>query len=401
MAFVSPGASLCCGSPWGRLGCVLSFRGMKFHGVFPHSLSCVVAVQFQGPIYTHGENPAPLPPQGMIVQPEMHLPHPGEEPVGHPGPGEQRTLLSTASITGGNPFSLISTTWKRPAPSYSEAEPVSVLRKEKIGISGGSSRCRGTEPLAAPNWIFAGPCRASPGWATPFRGHWAGSSLPGPVAQEKAELGAVEHVLLLPTQIVSCSGVAMGPCLVLVNPELWRELCSAAPYPSPAWGCREALEQSTLLPATTQRRSGFLGDICLLPVTSRFTPPPDAPCHGKPRPLPPTSVHAPGPAPAAAAAHSDLLLRPWSDEFRESWLPLPPWSSAPSTPSSSLFQHAGKPDAPRLLPRQEQMGWSGVWGGVCSSRCSWERMWSSWAAPWGKAARHPRRDCSHGCCAAP
>ncbi|XP_069762925.1 protein CASC3 isoform X2 [Narcine bancroftii] len=34
-------------------------------------------LQFQGPIYTHSENPAPLPPQGMIVQPDMHLPHPG------------------------------------------------------------------------------------------------------------------------------------------------------------------------------------------------------------------------------------------------------------------------------------------------------------------------------------
>lgn len=31
-------------------------------------------LQFQGPIYTHGDSPAPLPPQGMIVQPEMHLP---------------------------------------------------------------------------------------------------------------------------------------------------------------------------------------------------------------------------------------------------------------------------------------------------------------------------------------
>ena len=30
------------------------------------------------PIYTHGDSPAPLPPQGMIVQPEMHLPHPGK-----------------------------------------------------------------------------------------------------------------------------------------------------------------------------------------------------------------------------------------------------------------------------------------------------------------------------------
>lgn len=149
------------------------------------------------------------------------------------------------------------------------------------------------------------------------------------------------------------------------NPELGRVLCSAALCPSPAWGCREALEQIMLLPAAAQGCSGFLGDIHLLPVTSRFTPPPDAPCHGKPRPLPPTSVHAPGPAPAAAAAHSDLLLRPWSDEFWESWLPLPPWSSAPSAPSSSLFQHSGKPDAPQLLPRQEC--------GVCSSRCSWER----------------------------
>ncbi|XP_078501816.1 protein CASC3 isoform X3 [Lissotriton helveticus] len=35
---------------------------------------------FQGPIYTHGETQAPLPPQGMIVQPEMHLPHPGLHP---------------------------------------------------------------------------------------------------------------------------------------------------------------------------------------------------------------------------------------------------------------------------------------------------------------------------------
>ncbi|KAF2985306.1 hypothetical protein EK904_009180 [Melospiza melodia maxima] len=71
--------------PSGQAGlCVPGCRGMKFHRAFPHSLSCVVAVQFQGPIYAHGENPAPLPPQGMIVQPEMHLPHPGEEPVGHP-----------------------------------------------------------------------------------------------------------------------------------------------------------------------------------------------------------------------------------------------------------------------------------------------------------------------------
>ncbi|MEQ2177462.1 hypothetical protein GOODEAATRI_003748 [Goodea atripinnis] len=34
-------------------------------------------MSYQGPIYTHGEGPAPIPPQGMLVQPEMHIPHPG------------------------------------------------------------------------------------------------------------------------------------------------------------------------------------------------------------------------------------------------------------------------------------------------------------------------------------
>ncbi|XP_062388740.1 protein CASC3 isoform X2 [Sardina pilchardus] len=37
-------------------------------------------MSYQGPIYAHGDSPAPIPPQGMLVQPEMHLPHPG-----HPG----------------------------------------------------------------------------------------------------------------------------------------------------------------------------------------------------------------------------------------------------------------------------------------------------------------------------
>ncbi|XP_028558304.2 protein CASC3 isoform X1 [Podarcis muralis] len=43
-------------------------------------------LQFQGPIYTHSENPAPLPPQGVIVQPEMHLSHPGLHPHQTPAP---------------------------------------------------------------------------------------------------------------------------------------------------------------------------------------------------------------------------------------------------------------------------------------------------------------------------
>ncbi|KAG8446737.1 hypothetical protein GDO86_014264 [Hymenochirus boettgeri] len=37
-------------------------------------------LQFQGPIYAHGDSSSSLPPQGMIVQPEMHLSHPGMHP---------------------------------------------------------------------------------------------------------------------------------------------------------------------------------------------------------------------------------------------------------------------------------------------------------------------------------
>uniref|UniRef100_F7G173 Protein CASC3 n=1 Tax=Monodelphis domestica TaxID=13616 RepID=F7G173_MONDO len=43
-------------------------------------------MQFQGPIYTHSDSPTPMPPQGMIVQPEMHLPHPGLHPHQTPAP---------------------------------------------------------------------------------------------------------------------------------------------------------------------------------------------------------------------------------------------------------------------------------------------------------------------------
>lgn len=40
--------------------------------------SVCLSVSYQGPIYAHGEGPAPIPPQGMLVQPEMHIPHPGQ-----------------------------------------------------------------------------------------------------------------------------------------------------------------------------------------------------------------------------------------------------------------------------------------------------------------------------------
>ncbi|XP_077413490.1 protein CASC3 [Vanacampus margaritifer] len=37
-------------------------------------------ITYQGPIYTHGDGSAPIAPQGMLVQPEMHIPHPGLHP---------------------------------------------------------------------------------------------------------------------------------------------------------------------------------------------------------------------------------------------------------------------------------------------------------------------------------
>ncbi|XP_029944821.1 LOW QUALITY PROTEIN: protein CASC3 [Salarias fasciatus] len=58
-------------------------------------------MSYQGPIYTHGEGPAPLPPQGMLVQPEMHLPHPGLHPHQSPaGP------IANPALYGGPPVSL-------------------------------------------------------------------------------------------------------------------------------------------------------------------------------------------------------------------------------------------------------------------------------------------------------
>lgn len=57
-------------------------------------------VSYQGPIYAHGEGPAPIPPQGMLVQPEMHIPHPGLHPHQSGGP------IANPALYGGPPVSL-------------------------------------------------------------------------------------------------------------------------------------------------------------------------------------------------------------------------------------------------------------------------------------------------------
>lgn len=57
-------------------------------------------MSYQGAIYTHGEGPAPIPPQSMLVQPEMHLPHPGLHPHQSGGP------IASPALYGGPPVSL-------------------------------------------------------------------------------------------------------------------------------------------------------------------------------------------------------------------------------------------------------------------------------------------------------
>ncbi|MEE6527588.1 hypothetical protein FKM82_029066, partial [Ascaphus truei] len=60
--------------------------------------------QFQGPIYTQGDSPSPLPPQGMIVQPEMHLSHPGLHPHQSPAPMPAPNLYpAPVSLSPGQP----------------------------------------------------------------------------------------------------------------------------------------------------------------------------------------------------------------------------------------------------------------------------------------------------------
>ncbi|XP_075033211.1 protein CASC3 [Mixophyes fleayi] len=61
-------------------------------------------LQFQGPIYTHGDSPSSMPPQGMIVQQEMHLPHPGLHPHQSPAPMSTPNLYpAPVSIPPGQP----------------------------------------------------------------------------------------------------------------------------------------------------------------------------------------------------------------------------------------------------------------------------------------------------------
>ncbi|XP_068193505.1 protein CASC3 [Antennarius striatus] len=57
-------------------------------------------MSYQGPIYTHSEGAAPIPPQGMLVQPEMHIPHPGLHPHQSGAP------IANPALYGGPPVSL-------------------------------------------------------------------------------------------------------------------------------------------------------------------------------------------------------------------------------------------------------------------------------------------------------
>ncbi|XP_061085444.1 protein CASC3 [Conger conger] len=63
-------------------------------------------MSFQGPIYAHSDSPTPLAPQGMLVQPEMHLTHPGHP--GHPGlhPHQSGAPMPNPAMYAGPPVSM-------------------------------------------------------------------------------------------------------------------------------------------------------------------------------------------------------------------------------------------------------------------------------------------------------
>ncbi|XP_018581880.2 protein CASC3 isoform X1 [Scleropages formosus] len=77
-------------------------------------------MSFQGPIYAHSDSPTPLPPQGMLVQPEMHLTHPGHP--GHPGlhPHQSGAALPNPAMYAGPPVSM---TPGQPPPQQLLAPP--------------------------------------------------------------------------------------------------------------------------------------------------------------------------------------------------------------------------------------------------------------------------------------
>ncbi|XP_060946483.1 protein CASC3 [Limanda limanda] len=71
-------------------------------------------MSYQGPIYAHGDGPPPIPPQGMLVQPEMHLPHPGLHPHQSGAPIANPALYAgpPVSLSPGQPQQLL------PPPFY-------------------------------------------------------------------------------------------------------------------------------------------------------------------------------------------------------------------------------------------------------------------------------------------
>uniref|UniRef100_A0A3B3X0E9 Protein CASC3 n=1 Tax=Poecilia mexicana TaxID=48701 RepID=A0A3B3X0E9_9TELE len=84
-------------------------------------------MSYQGPIYTHGEGPAPIPPQGMLVQPEMHIPHPGGFPLNSPfhNPPWSPSHQGLKSSGRGPDFRLLT---KRPSAPATSSFTASVQR---------------------------------------------------------------------------------------------------------------------------------------------------------------------------------------------------------------------------------------------------------------------------------
>lgn len=358
----------------------------------------------------------------MIVQPEMHLPHPGEDPA--PGrargswcsccssrrpcccacAGAQINLLHTASGTGGSRIPSFTTRERARAVRPSQCPSLGRMKKGFWP----SQAAQGPDPprvlAASPGWLQAvctqppGPVASSPAGrvAVPAAGPgWllAPCCLWTRRKKQNGELSG-RGVAHFACGTVSCTGCAAWGRVRFLRAGLGWVLGGSFPFPSPAQepevGGLEAAGRGSehsasppccsaagaaLLPSSGLLAAPALGAMCWLHSNHRlslifvvppprFTPPPDASPDGKPWPLPSAGLHASGPAPAAAAACTDLLLPAWSHEFWEPRLPLPPGSAAPAAPSSPLFQHAGKLAVlcPPRAGAARQAGCCAAWG---------------------------------------
>lgn len=185
----------------------------------------------------------------------------------------------------------------------------------------------------------------------------------------------------------------MGPCVVLVDAELGRGLCSASP-----WGCRETLEQSLLLPAATPRRSGFfwVTSMCF-PSPPGLHPHQTPPAMANPGLYPPPVSMPPGQPPPQQLITPTYFSAPGVMNFGNPGYPYPP-GALPPPPPPHLYSNTQVSRVCRgSFPGRSRRDAGEC--GVCSVFLGEDVEQLGCSV--GKGCCHPRKDCSHGCCELP